>query len=315
MLVPPRVAACTVVGALTKLILHLSIPTVVWLLCIGFVMPGKRSYVNAVSGCMTQDQIRRQARDRAFLPQPPPPPLSEAPRHSAWADIVDRCDCATQCDPVFAAMPADPPLSGKFLDTINRALGIIELQYRPCPDACASPIEAQPKQPIRQLLLEPLIADFGCTPGFPPLDDAPFTMTETSWLPPAPLLEDAPLALKEVSYYDVYTGDDFTANTEQLTGNFYIGEEYGEEFTNHSGLHATMPSSTRLGCVAHKEEFTNPADLSAIDANLERLEPTCLERLEPKCLDSEVPELESFTAAQHSEFNKVFTNTFAGFTD
>ena len=122
MLVPPRVAACTVVGALTKLILHLSIPTVVWLLCIGFSMPGKRSYVNAVTGCMTQDQIRRQARDRAFLPQPPPPPLSEAPRHSAWADIVDRCDCATQCDHVFAAMPADPPLSGKFLDTINRAL-------------------------------------------------------------------------------------------------------------------------------------------------------------------------------------------------
>ena len=204
-------------------------------------MPGKRSYVNAVTGCMTQDQIRRQARDRAFLPQPPPPPLSEAPRHSAWADIVDRCDCATQCDLVFTAMPADPPLSGKFLDTINRALGIIELQCRPCPDACASPIEAQPKQPIRQLLLEPLIVDSGCTPGFPPLDDAPFTMTEISCLPPAPLLEDAPLALKEVSYYDDYTGEDFTANTEQLTGNFYIGEEYGED-------------------------FTNPADLSALDA-------------------------------------------------
>ena len=81
-------------------------------------------------------------------------------------------------------------------------------------------IEAQPKQPIRQLLLEPLIVDFGCTPGFPPLDDAPFTMTENSCLPPAPLLEDAPLALKEVSYYDDYTGEDFTANTEQLTGNF-----------------------------------------------------------------------------------------------
>ena len=228
-------------------------------------MPGKRSYVNAVTGCMNQDQIRRQARDRAFLPQPPPPPLSEAPRHSAWADIVDRCDCATQCDPVLTAMPADPPLSGKFLDTINRALGIIELQYRPCPDACASPIEVQPKQPIRQLLLEPLIVDFGCTPGFPPLDDAPFTMTEISCLPPAPasrshpsgntpscektrcppvpfftrdwlagdipqkLLEDAPLALKEVSNYDDYTGEDFSANTEQLTGNFYIGEEYGEE--------------------------------------------------------------------------------------
>ena len=54
-------------------------------------------------------------------------------------------------------------------------------------------------------------------------------MTEISCLPPAPLLEDAPLALKEVSYYDDYTGEDFIADTEQLTGNFFIGEEYGEE--------------------------------------------------------------------------------------
>jgi hypothetical protein len=132
--------------------------------------------------------------------------------------MVDTCECATQCDAPFAAEQAEPPLSGKFLDTINRALGIIELQFRPCPGA----VEALPKQPIRQLLLEPLIVDSGCTPGFPPLDDAPFTMTEISCLPPAPLLEDAPLALKEVSYYDDYTGEDFTANTEQLTGNFYI---------------------------------------------------------------------------------------------
>jgi len=43
---------------------------------------------------------------------------------------------------------------------------------------------------------------------------------------------------------------------------------------------------------------------------LERLEPKCLERLEPKCLDSE-----PFTAAQHSEINMIFTNTFAGFID
>ena len=137
MLVPPRVAACTFVGVLTWLTLHSAIPTVVWLLCIGFLMPGKRSYVNAVSGCLTPDQLRRQARDRAFLPQPPPPPLSEAPRYSAWEDIVDKCDCATQCcDPAFSAVQADPPLCGKFLDTINRALAIIELQLRPghpCP--------------------------------------------------------------------------------------------------------------------------------------------------------------------------------------
>ena len=140
-LVPPRVAACTVVGALTKLILHLSIPTVVWLLCIGFLMPGKRSYVNAVSGCLTPDQLRRQARDRVFLPQPPPPPLSEAPRYSAWEDIVDKCDCATQCcDPTFPAAQVEPPLSGSYLETINRAFGIIELQSR----LLAAPLPPRP---------------------------------------------------------------------------------------------------------------------------------------------------------------------------
>ena len=217
MLVPPRVAACTAIGALTPLTLHSVIPTFVWLLCISFSMPGKRSWVNAVPGSMTPDQIRRQARDCSFLPQPPPPPLPKAPRRTAWEDVVDTCETATQCDSPFAAVQGEPPLSGKVLDTINRALGIIELQSRPCP---ASPIEVQPKQTIRQLLLEPLIVDFGCTPGFPPLDDAPFTKTEisnSSCLPPAPLLEDAPLALKEVSYY---------ANTEQLTGSFYIGDDY-----------------------------------------------------------------------------------------
>ena len=166
MLVPPRVAACTAIGALTPLTLHSVIPTFVWLLC----MPGKRSWVNAVTGSMTPDQLRRQARDRPFLPQPPPPP-----RFSAWEDIVDKSDCATQCDlaftaerPSFYAAQAVPPLSGVFLDTINRALGIIGLQFRPCPGAGAPLLEAQPKQHIRQLLLEPLIGD----PRSPPFSAA-----------------------------------------------------------------------------------------------------------------------------------------------
>ena len=98
--------------------------------------------------------------------------------------------------------------------------------------------------------------DSRCTPGFSLLDDAPFTMTEISRLPPAPLLEDAPLALKEVSYYDFgceiasgkqtyllnrkrqanvpakshdYIGEDFIATTEQHIETFYIGEEFGED--------------------------------------------------------------------------------------
>ena len=83
-------------------------------------MTGKRSYVSAVPGCLTQSQLRRQARDRMFLPQPPPPPILDAPRRrSAWADfpigledddpavtmkdIVDKSDCATQCDLAFTA--------------------------------------------------------------------------------------------------------------------------------------------------------------------------------------------------------------------
>ena len=210
MLVPLRVAA--VFGGLTTLPLHLTVPTGVWLISIVFLMPGKRSYVNARPGCLTQEQLRRQERDRAFLPQPPPPPLPKAPRRSAWEDLVDTCESATQCDPPIAAEQAEPPLSGKFLDTINRALGIIELQFRPCLDA----VEALPKQPIRQLLLEPLISL--------PLVEAPLTLSETICMPPAPLLVDAPLALKEVIYYQDHR---------LATGCYYIGEE-----ENNDGINA-----------------------------------------------------------------------------
>ena len=70
-LVPPCVAACTVHCFLTMLPTLITIvPTGVWLCCIIFSMPGKRSYVSAVPGCLTPQQLRRQARDRAFLPQP-----------------------------------------------------------------------------------------------------------------------------------------------------------------------------------------------------------------------------------------------------
>ena len=242
MLVPPRVAARTFVGVLTKLTLHSAIPTVVWLLCIGFLMPGKRSYVNAVTGCLTPAQLRRQARDRAFLPQPPPPPLSEAPRYSAWEDTVDKCDCATQCcDLAFSAEQADPPLSGKFLDTINRALAIIELQFRlghPCPGAGVPQLEAQPKQPVRQLLLETLIGDPGCTPVSPPLEDAPITLSEITCMPLAPLLVDAPLALKEVSFYNDYLPD--AATTEVATGNYYVGEPPAFEDANSADFAALV---------------------------------------------------------------------------
>ena len=48
MLGPPRVAACTVFEVLTKLTLHSTVPTGVWLICIALLMPGKRSYVNAL---------------------------------------------------------------------------------------------------------------------------------------------------------------------------------------------------------------------------------------------------------------------------
>ena len=138
----PRVAACTFYGGLTiLLLLKITVPTGVWLYCNFFSMPGKRSYVSALPGSLTQEQLRRQARDRAFLPQPPPPPLSQVPRRtSAWEDIpvgkdandsvVTMCERATQCDPSYIAEQAEPPLSGYYLDTISRAVRIIELQCR-----------------------------------------------------------------------------------------------------------------------------------------------------------------------------------------
>ena len=105
-------------------------------------MTGKRSYVSAVPGCLTQSQLRRQARDRLFLPQPPPPPILDAPRRrSAWADFpigledddpaVTTTERATQCDLPCPSEIVEPPLSGLYLDTINRALGIIEKQCQP----------------------------------------------------------------------------------------------------------------------------------------------------------------------------------------
>ena len=155
------------------------------------------------------------------------------------------CDCATQCDLVFTAEQADPPLSGKNLDTIDRALGIIELQYRPCPGAGAPLLEAQPKQPIRQLLLEPLIVDPGCTLVSPPLDDAPITLSEITCMPPAPLLVDAPLALKEVSYNVDYLPD--AATTEVANGRYYVGgNSIGEDITNSADFAALEERFAKL---------------------------------------------------------------------
>ena len=71
-------------------------------------MPGKRSYVSAVPGTLTQAQLRRQERDRPFLTQPPPPPPLDVPgRRPLWADVaVDH---------------GEPPLSGLYLHSICSA--------------------------------------------------------------------------------------------------------------------------------------------------------------------------------------------------
>ena len=109
MLVPPRVAACTISGVLTRLSLLRSIvPTGVWPYCIVFLMPGKRSYVSAVPGTLTQAQLRRQERDRPFLPLPPPPPPVDVPgRRPLWTD--------------FAVDHGEPPSSGLYLHSSSSA--------------------------------------------------------------------------------------------------------------------------------------------------------------------------------------------------
>ena len=143
-------------------------------------MPGKRSYVSALPGCLTKDQLRRQARDHAFLPQPPPPPLLEVPhRRTAWADFPDgerddssnfavtTCEQETQCDPFALSFgQANPPSSGQFLDTINQALKIIELQCQR-PDL-SFPIRNSVTP--RTISLDSLVPSPSCVA--PPLGDA-----------------------------------------------------------------------------------------------------------------------------------------------
>ena len=302
-------------------------------------MPGKRSYVNAVSGCMTQDQLRRQARDRAFLPQPPPPPLSEVPRYSAWADIVDKCDCATQCQPAFTdvrpsfpAAQAEPPLSGNYLDTINRALGIIEIQSRllaaPLPPRT---ISLDGPLPSSECALETLLVD----PVSLPLNDAPFTLSETICMPPAPLLVDAPLALEEVIYYHVYL---------PATGCYYIGEEEDNDYSGENFAGENFAAlEERVTKIDTDQDLVILGSIQ-IEKHISAFENSATPVCGPvpgtgsgaAASDSDGPatggaykmsklvgwqeegardEPEPLTAAQHSEINRIFTNSFAGFID
>ena len=199
-LVPPRVAACTAIGVLTQLTRHSAFPTSVWLICIGFyLMPGKRSYVNAVPGCLTPDQVRRQARDRSYLPQPPPPPL-----FPAWEDLTEKCDAGTQYDltftaerHIFSAAQAVPPLSGDYFDTINKALGIIAMQSRmlatPLPPRT---ISLETLLPYDEHAVETLLED----PVSQPHEDAPFSITvDSSPLLELITLEDSLIPEKDIS--------------------------------------------------------------------------------------------------------------------
>jgi len=178
--------------------------------------------------------------------------------------------------PSFYAAQAVPPLSGDFLDTINRALGIIEMQSR----SMAAPL------PPRTISLAALLPSSKCALETPlvdpvslPLDDAPFTVSETICMPPAPLLEDAPLALKEAIYFHDYL---------PATGCYYIGEEENNDYIG--------------------ENFTgDPAALEERGA-LEHVSAGIVE-------EGASDEPEPFTAAQQSEINRTFTNSFAGFID
>ena len=150
-------------------------------------------------GTLTPDQVRRQARDRAFLPQPPPPPL-----YPAWEDIIGKCDAGTQYDlaftaerPIFSAAQAVPPLSGDYLDTVNRALGIIALQSRlltaPLPPRT---ISLESMLPSSECAVETLLVD----PVSQPPDDAPITATEDApTILEMTTLEDSCIHEKDIS--------------------------------------------------------------------------------------------------------------------
>ena len=153
------------------------LPTRAWLCFTCFGMPGKRSYINAKPGCLTTQQLHRQARDLAYTSPPPPPPpgtRSKAP----WADFEDNdcgflqfeaptigsdfsCQCDLPADLHPPLAPPAPPQSGQALELLGQALNIITLQCAP-----------ERSKPIFQpLTLEKLIA--------PPLSESRISALES----------------------------------------------------------------------------------------------------------------------------------------
>ena len=128
---------------------------------------------------------------RGLYPCPPPSAKTstKARRSGLWADFDDNEDEVLLVD--AASQYDGQPTCMELLNTTLKIIASL------CPGAPL--LEAQPKQHVRQFLLEPLLVDPVCTPSSPLLDDAPIALKEVICTPPATLLVDAPSAIKEVS--------------------------------------------------------------------------------------------------------------------
>ena len=259
-------------------------------------MPGKRSYVSAVPGCLTQDQLRRQARDRAFLPQPPPPPLLDVPRRrSAWADfpigledddhVVTTNERATQCDLPCRSENAEPPLSGLYLDTLNRALGTIEIQCQPAiAPAPPPPLECVDVWNDNELacLLESVV-----------LSDSDVLDKDVS-MPTTISLADLIPYFSCIAPESFYIGDDSESADSELRS----AEADIEEKSIEAEL-KDAEEEARRGAQADTEEECNEAELKDTEEEARR-------GAQAMCAEADIKDAPGlFTAAQNSELNRI----------
>ena len=219
--------------------------------------------------------------------------------------------------PIFSAAQAVPPPSGDYLDTINRALGIIALQSR----LLTAPL------PPRTISLDSMLPSSECAVETPlvdpvsqPPDDAPIIATE-----------DAPTTLELTTLEDSCTHEkDISLPRAATTGtaieSFFIGDTPPQVPEDATAAYIAILEERLTRAIAQLDADHDLIILGniQIEKRVSVLEfdisgPGSAVFAEEEALASEdganEEQREPFTAAQLSEINRIFTNTFAGFID